>query len=64
MLMGMCSREIFIVKQGEEEVTEEMSLSRRDGAGFRAQLESLALYKSIDNSSTVKKKESQMYGWI
>lgn len=41
-----------------------MSLSRRDGPGFRTQLESWALYKSTDSSSPVKKRESKIYGQI
>lgn len=45
-------------------MTETLSLSRRDGTGFNAQPESLTLYKSIDNSSTVKKREGKIYGQI
>ena len=32
-------------------------IPRRDGTRFRAQVESLALYKSIDSSSLPKKRE-------
>lgn len=56
--------ESFIVKQRQEEIAETISLSRRDGTGFRAQLESLTLYKSIDSSSTVKRREGKIYGQI
>lgn len=44
-------------KQWEREITEAIPLSRRDGIGFEAQAESLTLRKSLDGSSTIKKRE-------
>lgn len=41
--------------QREKEIMEAISLSRRDGTGLRAQVESLALYKSVDSSASTKK---------
>lgn len=70
MMMAMCSEERKLHRKTErggnqgEGIAEAISLNRKDETVFRAQVESLALYKSTNGSFTFKKREGIIYGQI